>query len=110
MLTEIKKVRQVEGEGLRRWFTDQDLDLILWYDLSNKLEGFQFSIDKRSVMRTLTCRISQDPAGNFKTTISSDGPLNRERTARLFREASGAMEEKLRHFVQDRLDAYGGSS
>ena len=26
-----KNVRQIQGEGFRRWLTDEDFDLIIWY-------------------------------------------------------------------------------
>ena len=32
MLSELKETRQIEEEGFRRWFRDQDFDLILWYE------------------------------------------------------------------------------
>ena len=31
MLTEIQNARQIAGEGVRRWFTDDYFDLIVWY-------------------------------------------------------------------------------
>jgi len=40
MLGEIRNVRQIEGEGTRRWFTDRYFDLIVWYDDSGSLTGF----------------------------------------------------------------------
>ncbi len=39
MLIEVKEVRQIEDEGLRRWFTDSYFDLILWYEEDGKKIG-----------------------------------------------------------------------
>jgi len=32
MLVEHAHVRQIHGEGYRRWFADDYFDLIVWYD------------------------------------------------------------------------------
>ncbi len=40
MLVEIEDVRQIPNEGFRRWFTDADLDLIIWYE-EDLIVGFQ---------------------------------------------------------------------
>ena len=48
MLEEYKEVRQREGEGFRRFFSNSEYDLIVWYDLSiNEISGFQICYDKR---------------------------------------------------------------
>ena len=41
MLTEIKGTRQIPGEGRRRWFRDDELDLIVWYEENGAIAGFQ---------------------------------------------------------------------
>ncbi|OIO58625.1 MAG: hypothetical protein COZ46_06145 [Verrucomicrobia bacterium CG_4_10_14_3_um_filter_43_23] len=41
MLKEVENVHQSQGPGFRRWFTDDLLELIVWYDDDNYLEGFQ---------------------------------------------------------------------
>lgn len=97
MLFEIKKVRQEEGEGPRRWFVNEEMDLILWYDLENSLEGFQLSYDKSAIQRSITWKRPSQSSG--KSTLVSDGPLNKERVARLFKEASSNMEQELANFV-----------
>ena len=54
MLTEIQNVRQIPGEGFRRWFSDNYFDLIVWYDDERKLVGFQLCYDKDGRERALT--------------------------------------------------------
>jgi len=54
MLTEIRNARQVEGEGFRRWFTDDYFDLIVWYGDQNAMIGFQLCYDKQGKERALT--------------------------------------------------------
>ena len=54
MLSEIKKTRQEEGEPYRRWFTDEDHDLIVWYDAEGKILGFQLCYELGPNERALT--------------------------------------------------------
>jgi hypothetical protein len=54
MLVEIRNTRQIEGEGFRRWFTDEFFDLIVWYDEKRTLVGFQLCYDKEGRERALT--------------------------------------------------------
>lgn len=53
MLREISSVKQHEGEGIRRWFTNDYFDLIVWYDNEDIL-GFQLCYDKPDFERSLT--------------------------------------------------------
>jgi predicted Zn finger-like uncharacterized protein len=46
-LREIANVRQVPGESPRRWFTSNDLDLILWLGPGGQPHGFQLCYGKR---------------------------------------------------------------
>lgn len=41
MLFEILHVRQIPGEYYRRWFSDENLDLIIWYSMKKEIVGFQ---------------------------------------------------------------------
>jgi len=54
MLHEIPNVRQVPGEGRRRWFTDAYFDLIIWYAEDGSITGFQLCHDKRGQERAFT--------------------------------------------------------
>ncbi len=56
MLHELQKVRQVPGEGRRRWFTDAYFDLIVWYAEDGGLAGFQLCYDKQGWERAFTWR------------------------------------------------------
>ncbi len=46
MLDEIPRVRQIPGEPRRRWFTDEAMDLIAWYDEEGAVVGFQLAWGK----------------------------------------------------------------
>ena len=56
MLTEFKAVRQIPKDGFRRWFTDQDFDLFVWYEDESKtnIVGFQLCYNKRGNQKALT--------------------------------------------------------
>ena len=61
MLVERTNVRQIAGEGYRRWFSDEYFDLILWYEgeaqadsTADKVVGFQLCYDKRGQERALS--------------------------------------------------------
>ena len=102
MLSEIEKVRQVAGEDFRRWFTDENMDLIVWYDDSStgRITGFQLCFDKKSVQRCLTWQKRPDSEGGM---LSSDGRYSRRRVLRLFDAASSTLPEELRILIRDVL-------
>ncbi|MBI9097252.1 MAG: hypothetical protein JEY91_02190 [Spirochaetaceae bacterium] len=98
MLAEVKNVRQIPEEGLRRWFMDNDMDLILWYDSDeNKMIGFQISYDKRSVQRTVTWKSSDE--GRTGSTLTCDGPYNKKRIVRLLEQKGGELDEEILQFI-----------
>ena len=117
MLTEIRNVRQVQGEGARRWFTDEYFDLIVWYGDNESMVGFQLCYDKGRAERALTW----EPAtglihsavddGEFgiglrhKATpvLAPDGALDLPRLAGRFRAASPDVPARIVEFVAARL-------
>ncbi len=54
MLSELRHVRQVKGEGFRRWFRDPYFDLIVWYQNDGRLLGFQLCYDRQGRERAFT--------------------------------------------------------
>ncbi|MFW5801518.1 MAG: hypothetical protein ACOCVC_05770 [Spirochaeta sp.] len=58
MLREITNVRQIPEEGTRRWFRDENFDLIVWYepDNPNQMHGFQLCYDAQGSERAVTWR------------------------------------------------------
>jgi len=51
MPSELRHVRQIKGEGLRRWFIDPYFDLIVWYEDNGSLMGFQLCYDQQGTGR-----------------------------------------------------------
>ncbi len=54
MLSEVKNVRQIQGDPPRRWFSDAFFDLIIWFDTDGSIWGFQLCYDRESSPRALT--------------------------------------------------------
>lgn len=101
MLVEIENVRQVPGEDHRRWFVDENTDLIVWYDASGDLiTGFQLCYDKKSVQRCLTWQKSES---DKKSHLSADGRYSRKRVVRLFDPISQKLPENLSSLVRSVL-------
>lgn len=46
MLRELKHTRQIAGESKRRWFTSDDMDLIVWFDEQEQPLNFELCYNK----------------------------------------------------------------
>lgn len=118
MLYEYSDVRQIKGEGIRRWFADDDFDLIVWYDYSNKIKGFQLCYDKQVSERALTWHKDGNYShnkiddgdvtfGNKKTPILvADGLFDKNRIGKLFLESSMDIEKDIADFVYKKIIEY----
>lgn len=101
MLSEIDNVRQIPGEGYRRWFIDKDMDLIIWYNKEkSSVQGFQISYDKLSVQRTVTWKRSD----SGHPSLTCDGPYNKKRLVRLLQQNSVNLEPNISQFILQSLD------
>lgn len=118
MLAEITEARQIPGEGRRRWFRDDDLDLIVWYDESGSISGFQLCYDKLNNERALTWRSGGsyshdaiDPGeetGHSKMTpiLVADGEFDKTRVKELFFDKSAHIDPDITSVVLDGIDRY----
>lgn len=120
MLYEIKNVKQYKNEGLRRWFTDKDFDLIVWYDNENKnIDGFQLCYDKSNYERALTWtkndnnfyhnRIDDgEIPGAVKQTpiLVADGLFDKFKIAEDFNVKSIEIDKKVAKFVYNKILEY----
>jgi len=119
MLHEIRPARQVAGEGFRRWFTDADFDLIVWFkDKSEKqVDGFQLCYDKQGNERALTwtrkggvthSRVDEGEspyAAKMSPVLLADGAFDASRILSDFRNASAEVEPRLVDLVVSALSA-----
>lgn len=120
MLYEVKNVRQHKNEGLRRWFTDKDFDLIIWYDYNNKnIDGFQLCYDKNNYERALTWiradniffhnKIDDgEIPGTVKQTpiLVADGLFDKNKIAEEFKVKSNEIDKKIAKFVYKKILEY----
>lgn len=120
MLKELDNVRQVPGEGRRRWFADEYFDLIVWLDDEDGLAGFQLCYDKMGSERALTWRADggyshhaidtgEDRTGRQKATpiLVADGLFETSAVAGRFRRECDRIEPGIADFVYRKLIDYG---
>jgi hypothetical protein len=122
MLKEVSNVRQVPGEGQRRWFTDQFFDLILWYDHTSEILGFQLCYNKKVHERALTWRRGMgfshekvddgEAPGQWKMTpiLTPDGSFDAAMIASRFHRESAGIDPEIARFVLSTIAAYPGMS
>jgi hypothetical protein len=118
MLSEIRNARQAQGEGFRRWFTDEYFDLIVWYGESDSLIGFQLCYDKQERERALTWTVehgfqhnridSGEIPGHAKMSpvITADGQFGAAEILKRFEKASTAMDAGIARFVSNAVKGY----
>ena len=120
MLREFRDVRQIEGEGPRRWFFDDFFDLIVWYtEDGSQFEGFQLCYDKQDLERALTWTREngyrhnkiddgEEMAGRSKMTpiLVQDGLFDKETITDRFKSVSETVPEDILSFVVEKLEAF----
>ena len=79
MLRELKNIRQIDGERRRRWFADDEMDLILWFSPEKRLDGFEICYDKLGGTRTITWKNIRTGDGTMKSILMSENALERKR-------------------------------
>lgn len=119
MLIETPDVRQIPGEGCRRWFADEYFDLIVWYD-AGSISGFQLCYDKSGHPHAFTWTRGHGARHNAiddgddaswihkaSPILVADGMLDVDALARRFRSAADAVPADLHAFVLERLEKQG---
>lgn len=106
------------GGPVRRWFADDDLDLIVWFD-TRSISGFQLCYDRRGNERALTWTRNEGyfhnrvddgesaPTKNQTPILVADGSFDAETVTRAFRLHSKGMPTRIRKFVLNKLRGYG---
>ena len=118
-LREIAHTRQIAGEPRRRWFTSNELDLIVWLNDDEQPVGFQLCYDKLTGERALTWREGRgfdhsavddgegSPTRHKATPILvADGVFQRSRVSAQFERSSEDVPNGIRRYVIERLDHY----
>ena len=117
MMVEVKDVRQIENEGFRRWFKDDEFDLIIWYE-DEQISGFQLCYNKLKDEKALTWFKSgsyvhnkiddgETPYSNKMTPVLvQDGIFDNTSVAEKFKEHALEIEYGLADFVYKKLLNY----
>lgn len=119
MLKEYKRVRQIDGQRRRRWFSDEYFDLIVWFEPDGRPSGFQLCYDKKGDYRALTWNegkgyshnLIDEGEGDFGTAkrspiLLADGAFAAEDIAGAFLAAAGGLEAALVALIREKLAAY----
>ncbi|HLW74838.1 MAG TPA: hypothetical protein VKT74_07200 [Gammaproteobacteria bacterium] len=119
MLREIADVRQIEGEPLRRWFTDEHFDLVVWINETRDIVAFQLCYDKMRSERALTWKVDsgfthdavddgENREGRYKATpiLVPDGVFDPGTVAAKFLGHSGVLDSKSCDFIYLKLLEY----
>jgi hypothetical protein len=116
-LTEIRDVRQIPGDGHRRWFTGGVFDLIVWYE-GGSITGFQLCYDKLDRERALTWRASggyghtriddgeRMPGPKMTPILVQDGWFDKDSVGRRFLAAAGGIDPSVVSLVSRRIAEY----
>ena len=119
-MIEVPNVRQVPGEARRRWFTDENFDLMVWFNADNTIHGFELSYDKAGYEKALRWfedvglshyvvdTGEQNPAYNRSPILSqTEGRSEMKRVLELFRKSTEGLPTGLGDLVQRKLAEYG---
>ncbi|MBI3549825.1 MAG: hypothetical protein HY078_12375 [Elusimicrobia bacterium] len=122
MLEEFKSVRQSDPSGHRRWFADDEMDLIVWYTDAGVLEGFQLCYDKTgsehaftwksrpgkgAIVHTRVDAGEDNPGKNNSPVLAPDGSAPVDRVLKEFRERAARLDPALAGLVADRISEFG---
>jgi hypothetical protein len=121
MLEEFQSVRQHPGDRRRRWFCDNYFDLVVWYEPTEEIFGFQLSYDRLGKPRAFTWRRpygmaheavddGDDPLLKYKQTpiLVPDGAPDMGPLIRRFTDAAAGLPDDIRELVLDKLSGFGG--
>ena len=119
MLTETHRVKQFGDEQTRRWFSDKNCDLIVWYKPDKNILGFQLCYKSGTHEKALTWlkdkgyshdRID-DGEGKILTykmtpILVPDGTFEKEQILAIFKKESGEIDPELKNLVYQKISEY----
>ena len=119
MLEEFKKVsQQTETPGYRRWFSDDEMELIVWYSPGGAVRGFQLCYDRGGRERAFTWHVEagmvhtavdegdDSPLRNDSPILVPDGVPRTERALAQFKERASGLEPELVALVTGKLEEF----
>lgn len=119
VLQELKGVRQIENEGVRRWFSDDYFHLIVWYkEFAEEFLGFQLCYDIYDNERSLTWKedsgfshnsIDDDKGFSHHPQapiLISDGNFDSIVISQKFLDSSNNIPKEITSFVANKISEY----
>jgi len=120
MLYEIKRIDQKDPGLKRRWFYDEQMDLLVWFDEEEKIAGFQLSYDKLTNPHTLTwfknkgyrhniLDIERNKIGRRKgipILLLPNGLFEKDKVAEDFKKNSTDIDNQVSKFVYNKILSY----
>jgi hypothetical protein len=115
VLHELRNVRQVPGDHFRRWFTDESLEIVVWYEEGGAIFGFQVCYDSREQPRALTWTQKRGfshaaidggedkPTSNRTPMLSPSHDYDAARLIEAYRATAGGLPERERAFIEGKL-------
>lgn len=120
MLREITRIRQTNTSSTRRWFTDDDMDLYLWFDRDQPVR-FHLAYNKQATERSLSWEQDKgyshtqfDPSSVLMLFYGippeeiEQEEINAAQLAHRFLHSSDHIEATLADFIYARLLEYPG--
>ncbi len=119
MLQEFKKVSQPqETPGYRRWFSDAEMELIVWHSPDGVVRGFQLCYDRDGRERAFTWHVDAGmahtavddgegtPLRNDSPILVPDGAPRTDRVLVQFKERAADLEPELVALVTEKLEEF----
>jgi hypothetical protein len=119
MLEEYKNVHQPKGEPKRRWYFDEYFDLIVWYNESGAILGFQLSYDKARDHKAITWKNpslyfhmrvddGENRPSHYKSSpiLIPDGAFDYKNIAERFKEESAQIDSTISELVLEKILNY----
>ncbi|QQO10898.1 hypothetical protein [Breznakiella homolactica] len=103
MLKEFKDISQPEKKYKRKWYNDEEFELIIWYE-ENEICGFQLCYEDHTEKKAITYTNGKyshdkiDEGGKWNETpiLLKDGRFEKERIIKEFTEKSLLVEKEER--------------
>ena len=120
MLKEFKQVRQIKGDAKRRWFNDEIMDLIVWYDKNGTISGFQlcygyprnshaFTWETENVFRHEAVDWGESDRLWQKATpilVQATHPFDAGRVLGQFRNSAQMLDPELKELVEQKIEEF----
>ena len=119
MLKELKHVSQQPGEPLRRWFSSNTFDLIVWYSDNHDITGFQLCYRQGADQKALTWHetggfshksVDDGESRPFRPKMTPilvpDGTFERDHVLALFEQESGEIDPAVARTVIETVKKY----